>query len=154
MVLGAVVRAEQRLAWAKVLTRLGAATRIQALFSTEHGRGLPRLVGELLLTASVSTAELVIARTEMQVCNHSAAQGFAVPRQLSTSLGQSVSALMSFRVATQVIQMGGRADDGDRSVFTGFSANRTGGLGNQELLNAETVRLADLRHISGRTRQI
>ena len=84
MVLGAVVRAEQRLAWAKVLTRLGAATRIQALVSTEHGRGLPRLVGELLLTASISTTELVIARTEMQVCKHPVVQGFAVPlRQLS-----------------------------------------------------------------------
>lgn len=67
VVLGAVVRAEQRLAWAKIMSRLGASTNIQALLSEEHGRGLPRLVGELLLAASVSTAELVIARTEMQV---------------------------------------------------------------------------------------
>ena len=62
---------------------------------------------------------------------------------------------MSFRVATQAIQTGGRADDGDRSVYTGFSANRTGGLGNQEPLNAETVRLADtFRRICDCDRQI
>ena len=67
MVLGGVVRAEQRLAWAKVLTRLGAAANIQAVLSAEHGREIPRLVGELLLTAAVGTSELIIARTEMQV---------------------------------------------------------------------------------------
>lgn len=65
-VLGSVVCAEQRLAWAKMMTRLGAAAGIQDLLRTEHGRGLPRLVGELLLTTPVS--ELIIARTEMQVC--------------------------------------------------------------------------------------
>lgn len=35
---------------------------------------------------------------------------------------------------------GGRVDDGDRSIFTDFSANRTGGLGNQEPLIHATVR--------------
>ena len=147
VVLGAVVRAEQRLAWAKIMSRLGASTNIQALLSEEHGRGLPRLVGELLLAASVSTAELVIARTEMQVRQRFPPSFrfflcFRVDLPCvypDTQLGQN-SGTDTFSRCPQAIQTGARVDTGGRSVYTGFSANRTGGLGNQEPLSPETVR--------------
>lgn len=101
-VLGAVVRAEQRLAWAKILTRLGAASRIRAVLGREHSLVLPRLVGELLCAAVVSIPEPLIARAEMQVCMHLAvlfytaywwSQGFGWHFvQQPTELGQNVGA--------------------------------------------------------------
>ena len=67
-VLGAVVRAKQRLAWAKAAvatTRLGAGSVVRAAAETEHGRFLARGVGEGL--AGTTDNELVIARAEVQV---------------------------------------------------------------------------------------
>lgn len=90
-VLGAVVRAEQRLAWAKVVTRLGAGSRIRAEVEREHGRGLPRQVGEMLLVAAVSTSEVIIARSEMQV---SEAQ---IPHLLHSPVGADMCAAMLLR---------------------------------------------------------
>jgi hypothetical protein len=141
LVLGAVVRAEQRLAWAKIMTRLGAAANIQAVVSKEHGRGIPRLVGELILKSVGATPELVIARTEMQVGEAvlSSPRGSPAMR-MWTVIAIRILTLTRFLAVTQAIQTGGRVGDGDRSIFTNFSANRTGGLGNQELLQPETVR--------------
>lgn len=102
VVLGAVVRAEQRLAWGKIMSRLGASTKIQELLSREHGRGLPRLVGEMLLTASVSTTELLVARTEMQVRHRVPSRSAlpVLPRRFAVrSTGHPALALTRFRAA-------------------------------------------------------